>query len=91
MKKHVKYTQDHWDFIFANWVDNPELCIEETGHSKASITMKLRGMFKRLIGDIHNGYVVSEKGSQFLVDFLDKEEMTLENFKSKYLTNRKKS
>jgi len=91
MKKHVKYTQDHWDFIFANWVDNPDLCVQETGHSWASIILNLRGMVKRINGDTDNGFVRSEKGAQILLDFLDREGMTLEDFEKEYLTNRKKS
>lgn len=86
----TKYTKEDYDFIFANWVDNPSLCVEKTGHSEASIKMTLKGMVKRLNGDIHNGFVRSDKDAQILVEYLENnprfgKPMTLDYFELKFL------
>ena len=39
--KKVPYTREHIEFILKNYMNNPRLCVEKTGHSDSSIKMML--------------------------------------------------
>ena len=38
-RKRVEYTREHIEFILKNYLSNPKLCKEVTGHSESSIKM----------------------------------------------------
>ena len=49
--KRVEYTREHIEFILKNYLSNPKLCKEVTGHSESSIKMMLGNAVSRLSGE----------------------------------------
>lgn len=44
MSKKISYTADHLEFILDNWIQDEDLCVKVTGHSKASIKLMLQNI-----------------------------------------------
>ena len=84
----VAYTREHIEFILENYINNPRLCVEKTGHSDASIKMMLGNAVARLSGE--STYLGSELYAEVVEEYLEanplfNKPMSIEKFKSKFL------
>ena len=84
----VVYTREHIEFILDNYINNPGLRVEKTGHSDASIKMMLGNAVARLSGD--STFLGSELYAEVVKEYLEanpflNKPMSIEKFKSLFL------
>mgnify|MGYP006103491405 FL=1 len=84
----VKYTREHIEFILKNYIDNPELCVRETGHSVSSIKMMLGNAVSRLSGE--STFMGAELYGEVVKEYLEANSrfgrpMSIEKFKMLFL------
>ena len=86
--KKVPYTREHIEFILKNYMNNPRLCVEKTGHSDSSIKMMLGNAVARLSGG--STYLGSELYAEVVEEYLEanpkfNKPMSIEKFKILFL------
>ena len=86
--KKIKYKREHIEFILKNYINNPELCVKETGHSHSSIRMMLGNAVSRLSGE--NTFLGSKLYAEVVKEYLEVNSlydrpMSIEKFKSLFL------
>tara|TARA_B110000259_G_scaffold183674_1_gene229323 strand:- start:1335 stop:1610 length:276 start_codon:yes stop_codon:yes gene_type:complete len=84
----VKYTREHIEFILKNYVTNPKLCKEVTGHSESSIKMMLGNAVSRLSGG--SAFLGAELYAKVVLEYLEANTqngrpMSIEKFKALFL------
>lgn len=87
-KDRIPYTREHIEFILNNYRTNPQLCVNQTGHSVDSIKMMLGNAISRLSGK--ETYLGSKLYAEVVQDYLERnpafgKPMTLEKFKLLFL------